>query len=151
MLRQMKKQLRNHFVIGVVPFGEDIRDFIKLFLEEIKKLEHGLIMNINGVNHWVIGGLEFQFISHQTSNNAKSKLCSQYGLRSLPGPIDPLLHDHYLYIPYNAYHAIARKIACFLNCTCTILILSDENNLINCWKNIELPIQWSRPNPITHR
>ncbi|KAF0543762.1 hypothetical protein F8M41_003438 [Gigaspora margarita] len=52
---------------------------------------------------------EFQFISQQTSNNAKSKLCSQYGLHSLPEPIDPLLHDHYLHTPHDAYHAIARK------------------------------------------
>ncbi|CAG8521242.1 34131_t:CDS:2 [Gigaspora margarita] len=53
---QMRKQLHNYFVIGFVPFGGDIRDFIKPFLEEIKKLEHELIMNINRVDHWIICG-----------------------------------------------------------------------------------------------
>ncbi|CAG8836218.1 33307_t:CDS:2, partial [Gigaspora margarita] len=134
MLYQMKKQLRNHFVIGFVPFGGDFKDFIKPFLHEIKKLEQEFIINLNGINYWIIGGLgvftadlpqgndiagtlyhntyrscrtckasknqltdlsfdlyyygryhqltnqEFQLINRQSSNNAKSRLCSQYGL-----------------------------------------------------------------------
>ncbi|CAG8812033.1 12975_t:CDS:2, partial [Racocetra persica] len=168
MPRQMRKQLRNHFVIGFVPFGGDTRDFIKPFLEEIKKLEQGFVINLHGIDYWITGGLgvftadlpqgndiagvlrhnayrgcrackapkdqltnlsydiychgryhqitdnEFQHISHQTSNNLKSRLCSQYGLRS-PGPLDPLLHDRHLHTPQDAYHAVAGKIARLLD------------------------------------
>ncbi|CAG8804327.1 27979_t:CDS:2, partial [Dentiscutata erythropus] len=141
----------------------------------------GFIVNLNGINYWIMGELgvfigdlpqgndiagilrhntykgcrayqEFQFINQQPSNNAKSQLHSQYGLRPLPRPLDPLLHDCYLHTPHDAYHTVAEKIARLLNCTCTILTLSGENDLINCWKSIEISIQWSHlPNPITHR
>ncbi|CAG8817884.1 15136_t:CDS:2 [Gigaspora margarita] len=206
MPHQLRKQLRNHFVISFVPFGGDIQDFIKPFLEELKKLEKGFVMNLNGINYWIMGGLgvftadlpqgndiagvlrhnayrgcrsckvpkeqltdlsydiyyygryrqitdkEFQLINEQISSNAKSRFCSQYGLRSLPGPLDLLLHDHHLHTPQDAYHAVAGKIARLLDCTCSILTAYGESNLINCWKNIEVPVQWSRlPNPITHR
>ncbi|CAG8836226.1 25662_t:CDS:2, partial [Gigaspora margarita] len=206
MPRQMRKQLRNYFVIDFVPFGGDFKDFIKHFLYEIKKLERGFIINLNGINYWITGGLgvftadlpqgndiagtlrhnayrgcrtckaskdqltdlsfdlyyygryhqlknqEFQLINRQSSNNAKSRLCSQYGLRYSPGPLDSLLYNRHLHMPQDAYHAIAGKAARLLDCTCSILTLYGENNLINYWKNIEVPSQWSRlPNPITHR
>ncbi|CAG8728974.1 31224_t:CDS:2, partial [Racocetra persica] len=41
MPHQIRKQLCNHFVIRFVPFGRNIRDFIKPFFEEITKLEKG--------------------------------------------------------------------------------------------------------------
>ncbi|KAF0450516.1 hypothetical protein F8M41_002168 [Gigaspora margarita] len=206
MLCQMRKQVRNHFVIGFVPFGGDFKDFIKPFLHEIKKLERGFIINLYGINYWITGGLgvftanlpqgndiagtlchnayrgcrtckvskdqltdlsfdlyyygryyqltnqEFQLINCQSSINAKSRLCSQYGLRTSPGPLDSLLYDRHLHTLQDAYHAIASKAARLLDCTCSILTLYGENNLINYWKNIEVPSQWSRlPNPITHR
>ncbi|RIB28587.1 hypothetical protein C2G38_2239435 [Gigaspora rosea] len=206
MPHKLRKQLRNHFVLGFIPFGGNIQDFIKPFIEEVKKLEQGFIINLNGIDHWVTGGLgvvtsdlpqgndisgtlrhnayrgcrickatkdqftnllfdiyyhghyhqitdqEFQYINQQTSKNAQSRLCSQYGLRPLPGPLDPILHDRHLHVPQNAYHAIAGKIARLLDCTCSILTLHGQNNLINYWKSFETPTTWSRlPNPITHR
>ncbi|CAG8480544.1 22855_t:CDS:1 [Gigaspora rosea] len=66
---------------------------------------------------------EFQYINQQTSKNAKSRLCSQYGLRSLSGPLDLILHDHYLHIPQDAYYTIAEKVDQLLKCTCLILTL----------------------------
>jgi hypothetical protein len=95
---------------------------------------------------------EFHIINQQTSKNAKTRLCSQYGLRLLPGPLDPIIHDRHLHIPQDAYHAISGKVARLLDCTCSILTTYGENNLINYWKSFEIPTQWSRmPNPITHR
>ncbi|RIA99956.1 hypothetical protein C2G38_2236358 [Gigaspora rosea] len=38
-------------------FDRNIQDFIKPFIEEVKKLEQGFIINLNGVDHWVMGGL----------------------------------------------------------------------------------------------
>ncbi|CAG8848941.1 2590_t:CDS:2, partial [Gigaspora margarita] len=151
MPHKLRKQLRNHFVIGFVPFGGSIQDFIKPFIEEVKKLEQGFVINLNEVDYWVTGGLgvftsdlpqgndiagtlrhnayrgcrickatkdqftnlsfdiyyharyhqvtdqEFQVINQQTSKTAKSRLCSQYGLRLLPGPLDSILHDRHLH------------------------------------------------------
>ncbi|CAG8824021.1 45316_t:CDS:2, partial [Gigaspora margarita] len=39
------------------PFGGKLKDFIKVFINEVHKLEQGLIININGVNCWITGGL----------------------------------------------------------------------------------------------
>ena len=127
MPRQLRKQLRNHFIIGLVPFGGNFQDFIKIFIEETHQLEKGFIMNINGTDCWISGGLamvtadlpqgndvanisfdiysngryhqitneEFQNINNEQTNTIRSQLCSQYGLRSKPGPLDSILHDRH--------------------------------------------------------
>ncbi|RIB30524.1 hypothetical protein C2G38_2152485 [Gigaspora rosea] len=174
-------------------------DFIKPFIEEVKKLEQGFIINLNGIDHWVTGGLgivtldlpqgnnnsgtlrhntyrgcqickatkdqftnllfdiyyhdryhqitdqEFQYINQQTSKNAQSRLCSQYGLRPLPGPLDLILHDRHLHVPQDAYHTIAGKAAKEVfsltiqrsnGYSCLQTILNNEHNaLINLFPN----------------
>ena len=57
MPRKLRKQLQNHFIIGLVPFGANIHDFIKPFLEEIKQLERGLLVTINNETYWLTDGL----------------------------------------------------------------------------------------------
>ena len=52
-----RKQLKNHFLIGFVPFGAKFSDFIKPILEDIRQLENGFVMQINGEDAWIIGGL----------------------------------------------------------------------------------------------
>jgi hypothetical protein len=206
MPRKLRKQLRNHFIIGLVPFGGKFQDFIKNFIKEIQQLEKGFVMNVNGTNCWISGGLamvtadlpqgndiagvlchnanlgcrsckatkneltnisfdiysngryhqitdeEFQHINGEQTNTARSRLCSQYGLQLSPGPLDSILHDRHQYIPQDAYHAIAGKVARLLDCTCLILTSQGENNLIEYWKHFEVPAKWARlPNPISHR
>ena len=56
MPRKLRKQLRNHFIIGLVPFGGNFRDFIQHFIKEIHQLEQGFAMNVNGINCWILGG-----------------------------------------------------------------------------------------------
>ncbi|CAG8828623.1 46012_t:CDS:2, partial [Gigaspora margarita] len=53
----MRKLLKNHFILGFVPFGETFNDFIKPFIAEMKSLECGQIINIQGQDYWVIVGL----------------------------------------------------------------------------------------------
>src|SRR5215213_11231005 len=40
----LRKLLKNHFVIGFVPFGASFNEFIKPFIREIQKLEKGIPM-----------------------------------------------------------------------------------------------------------
>ncbi|CAG8853973.1 32863_t:CDS:1, partial [Gigaspora margarita] len=42
----LKQQLRNYFVLGLVPFGGSFDKFIRLFIMEIKSLESDQIINI---------------------------------------------------------------------------------------------------------
>jgi len=43
-----RKQLKNHFVLGFVPFGGSFDEFIIPFIKEMKGLENGKIMDIQG-------------------------------------------------------------------------------------------------------
>src|SRR4051812_37788566 len=54
----MRKCLRNHFVLGFVPFGGYFKDFICPFIKDMKRLEKGTFMNIQGRECWVIASLE---------------------------------------------------------------------------------------------
>src|SRR5690242_11389015 len=52
-----RKLLKNHFVIGFVPFGATFREFIRPFLRDVKKLEKGIEMKIDGEEYLITGGL----------------------------------------------------------------------------------------------
>ncbi|RIB01880.1 hypothetical protein C2G38_2255935 [Gigaspora rosea] len=53
----VRKSLRNHFVLGFVPFGGNFDDFIHPFVSDMKQLEQGVPINIQGCDHWVIASL----------------------------------------------------------------------------------------------
>lgn len=57
MPSHQRKLLKNHFVLGFVPFGGDFNEFIKPFIYEMKELEKGIVMNIQGQNVWVIASI----------------------------------------------------------------------------------------------
>src|SRR5436190_6398534 len=50
-------RLKNHFVLGFVPFGGSFEEFIKPFITEMKVLEKGKIMIIQGNECFVIASL----------------------------------------------------------------------------------------------
>jgi hypothetical protein len=53
----LRKQLKNHFLIGFVPFGANFNDFIRPILQDIKTLENGLVMKTLHGDAWVTGGV----------------------------------------------------------------------------------------------
>ena len=57
MPAHQRKLLKNHFVLGFVPFGGDFNEFLHPFISEMKKLEQGKIMKVNGQNAWIIASL----------------------------------------------------------------------------------------------
>ncbi|PKY26618.1 hypothetical protein RhiirB3_389688 [Rhizophagus irregularis] len=58
MTLSMRQCLKNHFLIGLIPFGAKFTDFIKPFICQMQKLQDGLIMyNCNGEEVFVSGGL----------------------------------------------------------------------------------------------
>ena len=54
---QLRKQLRNHFVLNFVPFGGEFDNTMEPIVNEIKTLEKGVLMDINGQDVWIIAGL----------------------------------------------------------------------------------------------
>ncbi|PKC56328.1 hypothetical protein RhiirA1_402217 [Rhizophagus irregularis] len=54
---EMRKHLRNHFILGFVPFGGCFEDFIRPFIKDMKQLEEGILMNVQGRDCWIVAGL----------------------------------------------------------------------------------------------
>lgn len=52
-----RKLLKNHFVLGFVPFGGDFNEFTQPFISEMKEFEQGKLMKVNGQDAWVIASL----------------------------------------------------------------------------------------------
>ncbi|KAF0374651.1 HCP-like protein [Gigaspora margarita] len=53
----IRKHLRNHFVLGFVPFGGSFNDFIHPFVSDMNQLEKGVLLNIQGNDYCIIAGL----------------------------------------------------------------------------------------------
>ncbi|CAB4404875.1 unnamed protein product [Rhizophagus irregularis] len=54
---KLRQQLKNHFLIGFVPFGGNFEDVIKPFINDLLILQKGLFMKIGNEEYWVSGGL----------------------------------------------------------------------------------------------
>lgn len=48
MLANLRKLVKNHFIISFVPFGGSFDEFILLFIKELKKFKKGKVMSIQG-------------------------------------------------------------------------------------------------------
>jgi hypothetical protein len=57
MSAYQRKSIKNHFVLGFVPFGGDFNEFISPFISEMKELEKGKIMKVQGQDAWIIASL----------------------------------------------------------------------------------------------
>jgi hypothetical protein len=205
MPAHQRKLIKNHFVLGFVPFGGNFDEFIIPFISEMKKFEQGKIIKVQGQDAWVIAGLgvvtsdlpqgndmagvkrhnanrgcrtcsvshelltkfdqdipnisryhhitseQFEEISRENISSAKTKLCTEYGLRLNPSVLDKLKRDRHLQNPQDVYHATAGKIGRLLELTCDLFSREGENDFIKTWKSFEKPKKWSRlPNPISH-
>jgi hypothetical protein len=53
----MRKLLKNHFLLGFIPFGGNFDEFIQPFITEMKVLERNQIMNVQGRSCWITAGL----------------------------------------------------------------------------------------------
>ena len=57
MPAHQRKLIKNHFVLGFVPFGGNFDKFILPFISEMKKFEKGKTMKVQGQDAWIIAGL----------------------------------------------------------------------------------------------
>jgi hypothetical protein len=57
MPAHQRKLIKNHFVLGFVPFGGNFDEFILPFISEMKKFEKGKTMKVQGQDAWIIASL----------------------------------------------------------------------------------------------
>ncbi|CAG8607102.1 5660_t:CDS:2, partial [Paraglomus occultum] len=174
----LRKQLKNHFPVGLIPFGGSFSDFIRPFINELKILKKGVRMVSMGEEVWIIAGLG-SVTGDLPQGNVHASVkshSSQFGCRSCKVPyerltdhtfdlvmnaryhhltteeINHLLRDRVINTPQDAYHAIGGKILKLLDATMDLLSAAGECNWIMYWKSIEKPTNWSKlPNALSHR
>jgi hypothetical protein len=54
---KLRQRLKNHFLIGFVPFGGNFEDIIKPFINDILLLQKGFYVKICNEDYWITGGL----------------------------------------------------------------------------------------------
>ncbi|CAB5322221.1 unnamed protein product [Rhizophagus irregularis] len=54
---KLRQQLKNHFLIGLVPFGSNFEDVIRPFINDLLILQKGLFMKFGNEEYWISGGL----------------------------------------------------------------------------------------------
>ncbi|GET51727.1 hypothetical protein GLOIN_2v1790377 [Rhizophagus irregularis DAOM 181602=DAOM 197198] len=113
MPAHQRKLLKNHFVLGFVPFGGNFNEFMLPFVSEMKEFEQGKLMKVNGKNSWVIADIpatsryhhttdiQFKEISDESTTTRQNQLCIQYGLRAKPNILDRLLRERHLQTPQD--------------------------------------------------
>ncbi|CAB4377598.1 unnamed protein product [Rhizophagus irregularis] len=57
MPAHQRKLIKNHFVIGFIPFRGKFDEFMIPFISEMKELEKGKVMTVQGQDAWIIAGL----------------------------------------------------------------------------------------------
>ncbi|CAB4400348.1 unnamed protein product [Rhizophagus irregularis] len=57
MPAHQRKLIKNHFVIGFIPFGGKFDEFMIPFISKMKELEKGKVMTVQGQDAWIIAGL----------------------------------------------------------------------------------------------
>ncbi|GET63970.1 hypothetical protein GLOIN_2v1790940 [Rhizophagus irregularis DAOM 181602=DAOM 197198] len=57
MPAHQRKLIKNHFVIEFIPFGGKFDEFMIPFISEMKELEKGKVMTVQGQDAWIIAGL----------------------------------------------------------------------------------------------
>ncbi|RHZ81177.1 hypothetical protein Glove_123g115 [Diversispora epigaea] len=150
----LRKLLKNHFIIGFVPFGASFNEFIKPFVRDIQLLEKGIPMKINNIEYLIIGGLGVVTADLPQENN----LCgikrhnANYGYRNCFVFREQLSDKNYNCLQ-NAYtyHAISGKIARLMEITMDLLSESGKKLFIKNWKYFEFPSTWLKmPSPTSH-
>ena len=93
-----RKQIKNHFLIGFVPFGASFEDFIEPIIQDIKRLEKGLIMKTLNGDAFVIGGIGCITADLPQGNDLADvkRHNAKYGCRTCNVP-----NDQYTNIDYN--------------------------------------------------
>ncbi|EXX62036.1 hypothetical protein RirG_165670 [Rhizophagus irregularis DAOM 197198w] len=57
MKQELRRKLKNHFLIGFIPFVATTDEVLQPLISNIQELEHGYELKINNQEVWIAGGL----------------------------------------------------------------------------------------------
>lgn len=101
-----RQKLRNHFLVGFVPFGGKFDDAIKLFIQDIQHLERGFLMTIDNEQVWVSGGLGITTADLPQGNDLAGTLRhnATYGCRTCKASRNDLTDISFDIAKHGRYH-----------------------------------------------
>ncbi|RHZ76773.1 hypothetical protein Glove_193g43 [Diversispora epigaea] len=165
----LRKLLKNHFIIGFVPFGASFNELINTGndLCGIKRhsANHGcrncfvLREQLFDKNYDCLQNARYLHQIkklRQQSNLLKSiqekkDFATKYRISIQPSPFSYLKFNPFQQIPQDAYHAVSGKIARLMEITMDLLSESGKKLFIKNWKYFEFPSTWSKmPSPTSY-
>jgi len=103
--------LKNHFVIGFIPFGGHFDDLMGLLLQELHQLEKGVAMEMNNEMVWVIASIGLVTADMPQGNdlcNVK-KQGALYGCRNCLSPKDHLTDNTFDRIRFSHFDHVTEE------------------------------------------
>lgn len=106
MKLKSRQKLKNHFLVGFVPFRGKFEDAIKLFIQDIQRLERGFLMTIDNNQVWVSGGLGLTTADLPQGNDLAGTLRhnATYGCRTCKASRDDLTDISFDVAKHGRYH-----------------------------------------------
>ncbi|PKY57534.1 hypothetical protein RhiirA4_478669 [Rhizophagus irregularis] len=108
MTLKLRQKLKNHFLIGFVPFGGNFKDIINPFINDVILLQKELIMKINNEDYWIIGSLGVVTADLPQGNDLAGVLRhnANFGCRSCKASKEELSLLDFDIQQYGHYHHI---------------------------------------------
>ena len=112
MNKELRKKLKNHFLIGFVPFGGEFKDTLKEFISDMKELQDGIAMEIKDEKVWVTAGFRMATADLPQGNDMAGikRQNAEYGCRACKVPQDQLADINFDIIQNGRYHHLINKI-----------------------------------------
>ena len=112
MNRELRRKLRNHFLIGFVPFGGESDDVLREFISDIKDLQNGILMEMRDEQVWVTAGFGMVTADLPQGNDMAGikRQNAEYGCRTCKVSQGQLANSKFDIIQNRRYHHITDRI-----------------------------------------
>ncbi len=107
----LRKQLKNHFIVGFIPFGGHFDDVMRPLLQELRRLEKGVAMNMNDETVWVVASIGLVTADMPQGNDLcdVKKQGALYGCRNCLVPKDRLTDNTFDRIRGARFHHVTNE------------------------------------------
>jgi len=109
---ELRKRLKNHLIIGLVPFGGKFDDVMRPLLHELRDLEKGVVMTIGEENVWVVAGIGLVTADLPQGNSLADikQQGASHGCRMCMAPRNQLTDNTYDTINNARFHHITEQL-----------------------------------------
>ncbi|CAJ0750133.1 13749_t:CDS:2 [Entrophospora sp. SA101] len=174
MKQVLHQKLKNHFLLGFIPFTATSDKVLQPLIDDIQELEHGYKLKINNQHVWVTGGLgvitsdlpegneQAGIKNHNAHYGCHNCMIHHNNLHDITFDISKHgRYHHKTTLQFAAMNDAQTQIEQdflateyakeMLQKTFEILSTTGEDEFLKIWHNFELPSTWAcQQNPITH-